>query len=100
MRTPFRSAPFDDMPPPQQPHLIKPEKTRLGARAFCTVAGVALWRRLFLMACAAFHVASSVMRRCGTSTILYWSFGLGRDRRLRVTGSFTIRTLFQTMRPA
>jgi site-specific recombinase XerD len=28
------------MPPPQQPHLIKPEKTRLGARAFCAVAGV------------------------------------------------------------
>src|ERR1700724_2532498 len=51
------------------------------------------------MACAAFHVASSITRSCGASVMRCCSFALIREIRLPVVGSLTIRTLFQTMRP-
>lgn len=40
--------------------------------------------------------ASSTMRRCGTSVLVHWLSGFGRDTRLPVTGSLTKRCRFQT----
>src|SRR4051794_5407702 len=84
-----------DRPPPQEPHLRRPDRSR-----FDFLRGwVSVDRLVSFLSRTRIASSSSTIRRCGTSLTSHLSSGLGLETLFPVFGSSIMRTLFHTSLP-
>ena len=87
-------------PAPQTPHLVSPEKRYRGRFADESLPVVVIACRVcFCRSFAADQSSSGMIRRGGTAVVIHSDAGFSRDTRLPVSGFFTYRKRFHTMRP-
>ena len=86
-------------PPPQPPQVIRPEsrnfdrrRSQIGTLVFFVF--IAPWRAFTWS-----HSTSSMIRRCGTATVVTQSSGFSREFRLPLSGCLLKCRRFQTRRP-